>query len=189
VKELGAVGVVADRYLARLHENPSLDMMVAANPRTVAVHFGTKLRITRVRLNQGAGIWHGKPLEVEITFECASAVEDVSFGIGFCNRDGPPVLCLDTDLPGDRVPTIPAGSCGYARLRIDTLHLEPYHYSLFVVARSSDTCVLDYLPDFGQVQVAPSDTTPTMIAGPGLGRGGVRQPADARIELLEPAKI
>ena len=180
VKEVGRVGPVSDRYLARLHENPSLDVDLTARPR--AAHFGSKLKITRVRFNQGRGLWHGQPLEVEIAFECSASVDDVSFGVGFCNRDGPPVLCLDTDLPGERW-AVTAGQSGCARLRIPSLHLEPHHYSLYVGARSGDGHILDYLPDLGQALVAPSDTTPTMIAGPECGRGGVRQPADSSVEL------
>ncbi len=173
VKEMGRVGPVADRYLARLHDNPSLDVALADLPR--AQHFGSKLKISHVRLNQGKGLWHGKPLEVEFTFECAAKVEEVAFGVGFCNREGGRILSLDTDLPGERW-SFPAGHKGTARLTIPTLLLEPDIYALDIGSRSGDGHGLDYLSQFGQVVVTPSDVTPAMIAMRENGRGGVRQP-------------
>ena len=179
VKEVGRVGPVSDRYLARLHENPSLDVDLTARPR--AVHFGSKLKLTRVRFNQGRGLWHGQPLEVEFSFECPASVDDVSFGVGFCNREGVRILSLDTDLPGPRW-AFPAGHKGRAKLSIPILLLEPDIYSLDIGSRSGDGHGLDYLPQFGQVVVTPSDRTPAMIAMQESGRGGVRQPTDSSLE-------
>ncbi|MDP3070606.1 MAG: Wzt carbohydrate-binding domain-containing protein, partial [Opitutaceae bacterium] len=180
VKEIGRVAPVADHYLARLHANPSLDTALGDRPR--AQHFGSKLKLTHVRLNQGRGLWHGQPLEVEFHFECPSAVEEVSFGIGFCNRDGPPVLCLDSDIPGKRW-SIAAGQSGWVLLKLPSLHLEPHFYSLYVGARSGNAHILDYLPQVGDVLVTPSEATPAMIAGQESGRGGVRQPSEASLTL------
>ncbi len=173
VKEVGRVGPVADRYLARMHDNPSLDTVLADRPR--AQHFGSKLKLTRVRLNEGKGIWHGKPLEIEFSFECLASVEEVAFGVGFCNREGARIMSLDTDLPGPRW-AFPAGHKGRAKLSIPTLLLEPDIYTLDIGSRSGDGHGLDYLPQFGQVVVTPSDQTPAMIAMQESGRGGVRQP-------------
>ncbi|MDP3071610.1 MAG: Wzt carbohydrate-binding domain-containing protein, partial [Opitutaceae bacterium] len=178
VKEIGRVAPVADHYLARLHANPSLDTALGERPR--AQHFGSKLKLTHVRLNQGRGLWHGQPLEVEFHFECASAVEEVAFGIGFCNREGVRILSLDTDLPGPRW-KFPAGHKGRAKLTIPTLMLEPDLYTLDLGSRSGDGHGLDYLSQFGQVMVTPSDQTPAMIAMQESGRGGVRQPTESAL--------
>ena len=83
-----------------------------------------------------------------------------------------------------------AGQSGAVRLSLPCLHLEPHFYTLYVGSRSGDGHILDYLPQFGQVLVIPSDETPTMIAGQESGRGGVRQPADCRLalDLTEPQR-
>jgi lipopolysaccharide transport system ATP-binding protein len=178
VEQVGTVESIANRYLENLRETPSLDTPLHA--RTRAGHFGSKLRIHRVRINNGEGIWHDRPVKIEIWFECLAKVEDVSFGVGFCNREGMRILSLDSDNVGKRWNLI-SGQRGTALIHISRLHLEPDLYTMDIGCRSGDTHGLDYLPQFGQVSVSPSDSTLTMFATRESGRGGVRQPSETAI--------
>jgi homopolymeric O-antigen transport system ATP-binding protein len=170
----GPVNVVADRYLSGLDRRTSLETDFSDFERVG--HHGTRLKINRVRINRGEGIWHGKPLTVEFTFECLNDVEDVSFAIGFCNRDGARIMTFDSDLPGERW-EMKRGQKGTAHLRIPELLLEPDFYTIDYGSRSGDNAALEYFPQCGQVTVLPSDATPAVIAMRESGRGGVRFPA------------
>lgn len=180
VSAIGPVNVIADNYAAQLDKGTSLEIDFSQMER--AGHFGSRLRINRVRINRGEGIWHGKPLEVEFAFECLEDVEDVSFGIGFCNRDGGRVISFDSDLPGVRW-KMRRGQKGTAQLNIPQLLLEPDFYMIDYGSRSGDNGGLEYFPQCGQVAVLPSETTPAVIAMRESGRGGVRYPAQWNLNL------
>lgn len=176
----GPVNKIVDSYLSNVYEDVVTQMCLADIPRQG--HFGSRLRIVRIRINEGRGIWHGKPLEIEFTFECFDDVEDASFGIGFCNRYGERILSIDSDIPGERW-TFKKGQCGTVRLSISQVLLEPDLYILDVGSRSGDNSGLEYLPQCGQVVVLPSDVTPPVIAMRESGRGGMRFPAEWGLRL------
>jgi len=173
VAATGAASAMADRYTADLDKGTSLEIDFSDVERIG--HFGSRLRINRVRINRGEGIWHGRPLEVEFTFECLEDVEDVSFAVGFCNRDGGRVMTLDSDLPGQRW-KMKRGQKGSAQLCVTELLLEPDSYTVEYGSRSGDNAGLEYFPQCGQVVVLPSEATPAVIAMRESGRGGVRFP-------------
>ena len=101
-------------------------------------------------MNRGEGIWHGKPLAVEFAFECLDDVEDVSFGVGFCNRDGGRIITFDSDLPGARW-KMKRGQIGTAHLCVPELLLEPDFYTIDYRSRSGDNAALEYFPQCAQV--------------------------------------
>jgi lipopolysaccharide transport system ATP-binding protein len=169
----GTANAMTDRYTADLDKGTSLETDFSKAERTG--HFGSRLRINRVRINRGEGIWHGKPLEVEFAFECLEDVDDVSFAVGFCNRDGGRVMTFDSDLPGPRW-KMKQGQKGTALLCITELLLEPDFYIVEYGSRSGDNAGLEYFPQCGQVAVLPSEATPAVIAMRESGRGGVRFP-------------
>jgi lipopolysaccharide transport system ATP-binding protein len=176
----GTASAMTDRYSADMDKDTSLETDFSKVERSG--HFGSRLRINRVRINRGEGIWHGKPLEVEFAFECLEDVEDVSFGIGFCNRDGGRVISFDSDLPGARW-KMKQGQKGTVQFSVPELLLEPDLYILDVGSRSGDNAGLEYFPQYGQVVVLPGSTTPAMIAMRDSGRGGVRFPTQWSLNL------
>ncbi|MGA8678443.1 MAG: ABC transporter ATP-binding protein [Candidatus Acidiferrales bacterium] len=180
VIQTGPVNVVADNYLAQLEKHTSLETDFSKVERFG--HYGTRLKINRVRMNRGEGIWHGKPLAVEFAFECLDDVEDVSFGVGFCNRDGGRIITFDSDLPGARW-KMKRGQIGTAHLCVPELLLEPDFYTIDYGSRSGDNAALEYFPQCAQVTVLPSDATPAVIAMRESGRGGVRFPAKWNLVL------
>ena len=176
----GSASAMTDRYSADMDKDTSLETDFSKVERSG--HFGSRLRINRVRINRGEGIWHGKPLEVEFAFECLEDVEDVSFAVGFCNRDGGRIMTFDSDLPGPRW-NIKRGQKGVALLSVSQLLLEPDFYVLDYGSRSGDNAGLEYFPQCGQVTVLPSNTTPAVIAMRDSGRGGVRFPGQWNLNL------
>jgi lipopolysaccharide transport system ATP-binding protein len=175
ITENGNVEKVIERNLLSSIEAARVVIDLDAVTRTGAM--GTRVKITRVEFNKGEEIKHGKPLSIDIHFNATSEEENVSFGIGFCNRDGIRLLSIDTDIPGQRL-TIPTAASGVVSLHVPTLHLEPDHYSIDIGARSGDNYGLDYVPGSASVLVIPSESTPPVIAMRESGRGGFRQPAE-----------
>ena len=88
---------------------------------------------------------HGRPLNIDLWFESLDDVENVSFAVGFCNRDGGRIMTIDSDLTGLRW-TVRRGQKGMARLRIPELLLEPDYYLLDIGSRSGDNAGLEYFP-------------------------------------------
>lgn len=156
----GFVSTTIDTYLDGVATMTSYDFDFETLPRLG--DFGSKLRILRLCFNNGSGILHGKPLSVELTFDCRADAFDVSFGVGFCNRDGVRVVTIDSDALGERF-NFRNGLRGVAKFSLDEFHLAPDTYILDVGARSGDTFGLEYLSSCGQVFIAPSDVTPSTI--------------------------
>jgi len=102
-----------------------------------------------------------------------TAIEGVSFGIGFSNLEGTRLMTIDSDLDGRR-PNLPAGSRGRVRLELPAVHLQPTVYLVDVGARSGDYFGLDYAPGCARLEVLPGATTPASIIRPD---GGIREPA------------
>jgi hypothetical protein len=176
---LGNVEKNIDLYLANSVDSTS----VVVNLDTVSRPdgLGSRLKITRISFNEGKEIRHGQPLRIDIHFKTFAAVEDVSFGTGFCNRDGVRLCSIDTDVPGERI-KIPSGRSGVVCIKIPILHMEPDFYSIYAGARSGDNFALDYIPGCGSAIVVPSELTPAVIAMRETGRGGFRQPSDWAIQ-------
>jgi len=164
-----------DLYLKDSQQMNSADFNLSDYHR--ADHFGKSLRINRLVFNRGRDIYHGQPLMVEVYFECFDDVDGVSFGVGFCNRDGVRFVTLDSDVPGERK-KFKKGDFGKAYFSLDELQLEPDNYTIDTGSRSNENFALDYLSQCGSVAVLPSDKTPDAIAMRETGRGGVRFPTD-----------
>jgi lipopolysaccharide transport system ATP-binding protein len=182
VDYIGSPAAAIDRYQADIQDTHESAFMLHALKRYG--HIGVQLRITRVLFNDGSGILHGKPLKIDIYFECLSAVDDVSLGIGFCNRDGVRIITIDSDINGVRANFL-KGDAGLATVIVPQLHLEPDIYAIDVGARSGDTCALDYLPQCGHIAVMPSNVTSPVIAFREPGRGGMRLPTEWSFVLTE----
>ena len=170
---MGAVEKITDQYLANSLDSTRVELDLEAVKRPDSL--GSRLKITRISFNEGKEIRHGQPLQIDIQFKTFAAVEDVSFGTGFCNRDGVRLCSIDTDIPGKRI-KIAAGQSGAVRITVPVLHMEPDFYSIYAGARSGDNFALDYLPGCGSAIVVPSELTPPVIAMRETGRGGYRQP-------------
>lgn len=171
-----------DKYLTNLQEENSCDFDLDNIQRRG--HFGSKLRLRRLRFNNGAGVWHGQRLEVELDFECLSDVSEVSFGVGFCNRSGMRIISIDSDIPGERKNFV-RGEEGKASFLIPSLYLEPDVYIIDVGSRSGDNFGLEYLTQCGTILIQPSDVTPPVIALRESGRGGVRLPTDWEFKTVK----
>jgi len=156
----GSVPQAIDRYLSDVQDKYFYDIDLKALPRTG--HFGSKLRLHRLRFNSGLGIWHGKPLEVELDFECLTDISEVSFGVGFSNRDGVRIITIDSDVSGEKLSFL-KGQRGSARFNIPEFLLSPDTYSMDVGSRSGDNYGLEYFPQFGFTFVMPSECTPSAI--------------------------
>jgi len=181
VSQIGATNGLIANYLDDLNETSSLEIDYSTVPRVG--QFGSRLKLQRLEINEGAGIWHGKPLKIDFLYECFEDVEEVAFGIGFCNRDGIRILSMDSDIPGSRW-KFKRGQRGVVRVSHPQLLLEPDFYTLDVGVRSGDNAGLDYLPQSGRVTVMPSEATPPVIAMRETGRGGFRLPAHWEINSI-----
>jgi lipopolysaccharide transport system ATP-binding protein len=170
----GSSETIIDKYLDDSNKDTGLSVDFTQARRDADI--GTRVTIDRVRINQGVGLWHGRPLDVEFEFTGIEDVEGVSFGIAFCNLDGARIMTLDSDLNGTRW-AIQRGQKGIARLRIPELLLEPDHYLIDIGSRSGDHAGLEYFPQCTRVLVVPSESTPPLIAMRESGRGGVRFPS------------
>lgn len=169
-----------DLYLKDAQQMNSVDFNLVDYSRSG--YLGTSLRIQRLVFNLGKEIYHGQPLLVEIYFECFADVEGVSFGVGFCNRDGVRFVTLDSDVPGDRK-KFNKGDFGKASFSLEELLLEPDNYIIDAGSRSNENFALDYLSQCGSVAVLPSEKTPDAIAMRETGRGGVRFPTEWNFEV------
>lgn len=177
----GPAKTVTDAHLSEAGAQAGLLFEFGGAERTGAL--GSQLRIDALRINDGNGLWHGRPLVIDMTFTCVADVHDVAFGVGFCDRVGTRILSIDSDVSGHRW-DLRRGASGRVRFAIPSLLLEPDQYLLDVGARSGDTFGLDNLPQVARVTVAPSDATPAVIAMRASGRGGVRLPANWQLEVL-----
>jgi lipopolysaccharide transport system ATP-binding protein len=177
--DIGNVEKIIDLYLANSLDATSVVMDLENVSRSDGL--GSRLKITRVVFNEGKDIRHGQPLRIDLHFKVFATVEAVSFGAGFCNRDGVRLLSIDTDVPGERI-RIAAGQSGVVCIKIPVFHMEPDFYNIYVGARSGDNFSLDYAPGCGSVIVIPSELTPPVIAMRESGRGGFRQPNDWTIQ-------
>jgi lipopolysaccharide transport system ATP-binding protein len=177
--EIGKTEKIVDHYLADALDSTSGVMNLDAVSRSGDA--GSRLRITRIVFNEGNDIRHGKPLWIDIHFKAFAPEQDVSFGIGFCNRDGIKMFSIDTDIPGERL-KIPNDRYGVVSIKIPVLHMEPDFYVIDAGARSGDNFALDYVPGCGSVIVIPSESTPPVIAMRESGRGGFRQPSEWTIQ-------
>jgi lipopolysaccharide transport system ATP-binding protein len=185
VAGIGESVEMIDRYIEGSSTDASLDIDFTKAVRDSGR--GTQLRIDRLQINKGVGLWHGRPLEVEFDFTCLDDVDGVAFGLGFCNLDGGRILSIDSDLGGDRW-KFQRGQSGSARLIIPELFLEPDTYLLDVACRSGDNAGLEYFPQCARVFVAPSEATPALIALRDSGRGGVRLPSEWSLAVANSAR-
>ena len=92
----------------------------------------------------------------------ASAVEDISLGIGFNMPDGSRFLTFESDagLPGE---TIPAGAERVYELTVPEFPVSPGVYSVDVGIRSGDRYLADGLSRVTDVDVTGAEDTPTHI--------------------------
>jgi hypothetical protein len=171
ISSMGSVSATIDNYLDGVAAFHTSRFEFTVFPRQG--DYGSQLLISRVCFNGGSGIWHGAPLQVEMSFKCCTDVFDVSFGVGFCNRDGVRVVTIDSDSQGKRF-NLRRGEKGIVSFLLNEFHLAPDTYFLDVGARSGDTFGLDYLPQAGLVFVAPGDKTPSSILLRDSVSGGYR---------------
>ncbi|MRR06145.1 MAG: ABC transporter ATP-binding protein [Deltaproteobacteria bacterium] len=170
----GFVSATIDTYLNGVVTMNNYNFDIMTLPRLG--DYGRKLRILRLSFNRGSGIWHGKSLAVELAFDCQADVFDVSFGVGFCNKDGVRIVTIDSDALGKRL-NFHKGEQGVASFLLEEFLLAPDTYTLDVGVRSGDTFGLDCVSHFGQVFVAPSETTPSAIVLRESVSGGYRPTA------------
>ena len=176
----GAPHQAIDRYLSGVKEQSLYDFDLAAVPRSG--QFGSRLRLLRLRLNRGKGVWHGRPLEVEIEFHSLADVAEVSFGLGFSNREGVRIMTVDSDVSGKRV-SFRKGERGTATFQLAPFLLAPDSYCVDLGSRSGDNYGLDYLPQFSTTFVMPSEATPSAIVLRESVSGGYRPVPAWRIDL------
>lgn len=170
----GPAAVVVEDYLSDGNgDNQSVFDLATLDRRT---YRAPELRLTKLVLNAGEPVRHGAPLNVAMEYRTFSNVDGVAFGIGFSSLEGVRVLSIDSDIPGERF-TIEKGACGRICLKVSDFQLQPGRYFIDIGVRSGDNVGLDYLPAFAQVEVLPSEATPSVIIGRS-GNGSVRVPAE-----------
>ena len=133
-------------------------------------NLGQFLKITKLTLNHGQDIFHGKPLSVEIEFTAFVDLQDVSFGFGFSSPEGTRIVTYDSDLCHTRY-SFTKDTNGKLIATLPRLDLQPGSYSLDIGSRSGDSYALDYLPVCMQLEVLPSTETPAFII---RNSGGMR---------------
>lgn len=164
-----------DEYLS--HNSALITSSIDLKDATRYGDFGSRVKVTQIVFNKGSSICHGDPLSIDIHFESKTATSEVSFGIGFCNREGIRIASIDTDIPGDRFTTKDSQS-GVVTIKIPECHLEPDTYMIDFGSRSGYNQGLDYVASCGAIMVLPGSNTPPVIAMRDSGRGGYRFPIE-----------
>jgi lipopolysaccharide transport system ATP-binding protein len=118
---------------------------------------------------------HGATLRARVEFDVASAVEDITVGIGFSSLEGVRLLTYETDYQDGFRPSLDVPGRYSVECEIDSLPLAPATYALDVGCRSGDGHALDYLPSIAQIAIIPGPTTPGYI---------VRQDAGVRLQSI-----
>jgi lipopolysaccharide transport system ATP-binding protein len=177
---MGSPFLAIDKYIKQIEDISFYDLHLKNISRMG--HYGSELHLNRIQFNGGSGIYHGKSLKVDISFECFSDAEEVSFGIGICNRDGARILSIDSDILGNRL-KLCQGEKGVASFILPILFLEPDIYTLDIGSRSGDNFGLDYLQRCGNIVVLPSESTPPFLALRESGRGGLRYPVEWKYDI------
>lgn len=179
----GSSMAAIDRYLDGHRGARGCD--VALEQRTRVGHLGSQLRLLHLRLNHGQELHYGKPLEVEMHFECRSDLKGVALGIRFRNVYGEKILLMESDVPGERK-IFSKGTTVVAYFVLSELYLEPGFYTIDVGARSGENHGLDYITQVETVLVAATDETPTvLVTCEGGSEAGVRPSTKWSFEILE----
>jgi lipopolysaccharide transport system ATP-binding protein len=171
----GAVGPAVEQYLTEDLGESNNSFDVARTERNHVKE--TPVRLLRITFNEGEPVRHGEPLTIDVDYQSTRAVEAVAFGVGFSSPEGGRVMCVDTDIPGDRRIDVPANVSGRVRMVVHENYLQPSRYALAATARSGDNHGLDYLPYFAQLEVLEGDNTPAVLIGRNEA-GCVRMPAE-----------
>ena len=171
----GAVGPAVEQYLTDDMGGGDNSFDVARVERDSVKE--TPIRLLRITFNGGESVRHGEPLTIDIDYQSTRAVESVAFGVLFSSPEGGRVMCVDTDIPGDRRIDIPANVSGSIRLIVHENHLQPCRYALGACARTGDNHGLDILPYFAQIEVLEGDNTPSILVGRNEA-GSVRMPSE-----------
>jgi lipopolysaccharide transport system ATP-binding protein len=166
----GPPGVI-DQYMGTMNQHATSTIELDCLDRAGGVP--DRLRLKRVRFNNGAPIIHGESLRACIEFETSSKIEAVAFGFGFSSLEGTRLMTVDSDLVDARR-DFPINYCGSVEAVLPQLHLQPGRYLLDIAARSGANSSLDYLAGCAQIEVEPGPATPPSIMVP---VGGVRTPA------------
>jgi lipopolysaccharide transport system ATP-binding protein len=134
---------------------------------------GSRLRFTRLVINDGEPVVHGEPCRFDVDFTLSHPVTDLQMGIGFSGLDGTRYVTYDSHNVASE-PQLTAPGTHRIRLEIDHIDLQPALYALDIGARSGTTASLDYVPSAAQIEVLPGATTPPHIGnfGPGLRLSG-----------------
>ncbi len=167
----GLPPAIIDSYLKLMLAPSSPVLALDSSPRRPG--FGDRFRLRNVEFNGGGPLLHGEPLSVRIHYVVRGEVHGVSLGFGFSTLDGVRLISIDSDLLGIRR-DLSKDAHGFAEAKVESLLLQPGHYTLDVGARSGDNNALDYLPGCAQVEVLPGPNTPGLIIRDG---GGVRMPS------------
>lgn len=165
--EFGPAREVVDRYLTA--NAASETAVIELGDLKRIGHFGERLRITRLEWLSGLPLQHGEKVSARIHFIANEPVEDVAFGIGFATLEGTRLLTYETDFQDGYRPSLSKDAAGFVEVVIDELPLAPGLYSLDIGARSGDQFGADYLPSFGQTEIAMGMSTPGTIARQGAG--------------------
>lgn len=131
-----------------------------------------RFRFVKVTINKGEAVYHGEPLDIEISFETYREIEGISVGFGFSTMEGVRLMTVDSDLSDKKV-NLRANLKKNIRLSLPNLYLQPGLYLFDLGARSSNH-PLDYLPGCMIIEILPGPSTIGEIV---RADGGVRMPA------------
>jgi hypothetical protein len=137
------------------------------------------VRFTRLEWVTPPPLKFGREVRVRFTVRAASAVDDLSLGIGFNLPDGSRFLTFESDA-GLSDKSLPSGAERVYELTVPDFPVSPGRYGIDVGIRSGDRHMADGLNQVADVEVIGAEDTPSHIMQ--FENVGVRLPGEwARI--------
>jgi len=176
IKAVGEARTIVQNYLTDTTGNSAQYHVVRDTKRLGA--YGDKMRIHAVEWLSAYPIQHGTTVRVALHCRAIADCEEVTAAIGFSNLEGVRLLTYDTDLLDMTRHQIKKDQDVTFELEIPALPAAPGVYNLDLGLRSGDMHQLDFLAAGSQIEVVPSEYTPSSIIRPG---GGIRLPCRSQV--------
>lgn len=166
VRAFGETSRVIDAYVNEITENGNSASELGEIPRPGFVDL--RARVKSLIVNGGTPVFHGEPFILQVKVVSTSSVPGLSVGFGFSTIDGTRLVTFDSDLTCPRH-DVAANSQYEFEAAVESLPLQPGHYSLDLGLRSGDSTAVDYLQSCAQITILPGRQTPSFIANGGAG--------------------
>jgi lipopolysaccharide transport system ATP-binding protein len=113
----------------------------------------------------GFPLRHGCPIRARLEIEFTRPAEDIRVALGFCTAEGVRLITYDSDLNQSGCFSVEKAGRQMFDLHIDTLPLNPGHYSIDVGCKLGEEYGLDYLKGAASIEIVSGPNTPADYFG------------------------